>query len=57
MPMKNVEFIVGHQIQMVFKDVERKEMPWRVQHETAVWETREINYRRVIYLELERHPG
>jgi len=53
-PMKNVEFVVGHQIQMILQDVERKEMSWRVQHKTPVWKAREISYRRQIYLELER---
>ena len=42
--MKYVEFIVRHGIDLFFKNVDRNEMPGRINHQTAVGKPWSIHY-------------
>lgn len=53
MPMKDVQFVLRHQIQIVFNDGDGKEMTGRIKQETAMRKPWEIHNQSGIDLKLQ----
>ena len=43
MPVENVEFVLGHQVEILLEDLHGQEMSRRIHHQPTVGKSREIH--------------